>query len=103
MIDMFGNMFSGMFGKGPQSPMPNADLQMGDAIGQAAMGMPEAFGQGMPQGMDKNRLAMMLMNAKQGFGMGMGGYGQQQMPQLRNVYQNMSAPQRTMMFDPRMR
>lgn len=101
---MFGNWFSGMFGNKASGAMPGADLQMGDAIGQAAMGMPEAFGQGMPQGgMDKNRLAQMLMNAKQGFGMGMGGYGQAQMPQLRNVYQRMSAPQQTMMFDPRMR
>lgn len=96
-MNMFGNMFSGMFGK--QNPMPDADMQMGDAIGQAAMGAPEAFGQGMPQQNDP-RLAMMLMRGLGGFGRGM---GQQQMPQLRNVYQNMSAPQRTVMFDPRMR
>lgn len=99
---MFGSMFSGLFG-GKNTPMPNADLQMGDAFGQAAMGSPGAFGQGMPTGgMDKNRLAMMLMQGGRGFGMGAGGFGAAQMPQLRNVYQNMTpmqAPGQQSIFD----
>lgn len=99
---MFGNMFSGMFGN-KNTPMPGADLQMGDAIGQAAMGSPAAFGQGMPQqGMDKSKLATMLMQGMRGFGMGAGGYGSSQMPQMRNVYQNMTPPQQGGWFNPNM-
>lgn len=95
------NMFSGMFGK-KNGPMPNADLQMGDAIGQAAMGSPQAFGQGMPeQGMDKNKLAMMLMMSQRGFGMGSGGYNNGgQMPQIRQSYQPMTGPQQMQWFNP---
>lgn len=90
------NMFSGLFGKKQPLEMQNSP----DALGQASMGAPEAFGQGMPQqGMDKNRLAMMLMMGQRGFGMGMNGFNQPA-PQMRNPYQNMTPPQQSGWFNP---
>lgn len=85
---MFGNMFSGMFK--PGNPTPGyGEGMFPDAIGQAEMGAPNAFGQGMPGGFDRNKLAMMLMQGMGGIGAGM---MRGQRPQLRNVYQKHGSP-----------
>lgn len=105
---MFGNMFSGMFGGGKMPEMQNIP----DAMGQASMGAPAAMGQGMPAGgylssllakwkaMDPMQQQMMMSRIGRGFSQGMGGVASAQMPQIRQSYQPMTAPQQMQWFNP---
>lgn len=107
---MFGDLFSGMFGKKPDMPM---DMTQGaDALGQAAAGDNGAFGNNSSgpgfmgrllsqfQNMDPMQKYMLMNRIGNGFSSGMNGVTGAKMPQVGNVYQNMTPAQPNTMFNP---